>query len=84
MGSLPTEKTPPTGGPGIECRSFLQHTLGIISCHLHSRLWSEVYDLLFQMEPPQQLGEGKAWAEADTQFTRACLLQSLLFDLVPV
>ena len=61
MGSLPDEKTLPTGGsgPGTESPSFLQHILGVIYCHLHSRLWSELYDLLFQMGPPQ-LGEGKA------------------------
>lgn len=31
--------------------SFLQHILGIISCHLHNSLWSELYDLVLQMSP---------------------------------
>lgn len=60
MGSLPAEKTLPAGGsgPGTERPSFLQHILRVISCHLHSKLWSELYDQLFhhssEKERPRQ------------------------------
>lgn len=68
--------------------SFLQHILGIISCHLHNSLWSELYDLVLQMSPCSS-GSERHMQRKDTRLTRgkartvlskACSLVWFLFD----